>query len=995
MKQFVLTLFCLCALAGIVCAQEGIFTGEGTESSPFIISDKEDLVSLADTVNNSNVSEGNTANVFEGKYFRLSSDIDMSGIQFSPIGNKFSRCFGGTFDGNGKTISNLTVSTGSEGYAGLFGRVSESGTVKNLNLSDADISTTGICAGGIVADCAGYIENCTVSNISIVNSYQYTGGVAGRLQGRIKDVYVSGYIEGGENSVGGIVGQNYDSIANAVCNADVVSKASSYSCTVGGISGCCYLQDAVISNSCFSGTVSSMEDGIFIGGITGNLYKGRIEKSFNAGVCKTESSSSPIGGIAGRTDGGTIENCYSSGMVYAPFGSSTVGGIAGTVNDAETYTSVSCCYNVGSVISDNYMYDTANEIRELFGSLSDNASVSNVFFDKQMVNYGSAAGYGKSTAEMTSGNGLEGFSAEVWTFTEGMYPRISELKDHDMSVVSASPVFLSGNENVNSVSKDFVLSEQAEWFVLNNGEPVKEGRGFHIEGTNALLYDAIATDTLICMKNGYSRCLIIKISYIPFEGDGTAESPYLIKTKDDLEVMAEATNMNEETYEGRHFLLQNDIDMESSDFSGISSDEFNAKPFAGIFDGGGHSIHNMNMQKVVFDDEGNADMFSSYGYGGFFGQIASAGVVRNLIIADDCSFSFLYLSGGIVGYNGGLVENCINHAPIDAYSYSVGGIVGENLSDGRIVSCLNSGNITASQWSVGGIAGTTSGIIDRCMNTGNVTGVTRGEEVGATLGGIAGSVYDTDLLNVVNAGTVCGDVETGGIIGAIDGTSSVSNSFNYGMICSVAPSSVGQIVGTASGTEQFKDVFFDNRIQQIPAMGDGDADGITGMSSADMMTAPDNFDTGVFDFGDGHYPYISAFSGIECAEGAAHAVIVFYDDETAEDIDHDAALGVADGLEWSLSDNSSFVIDGNSLVPRSAGTDTLTAQAGGYIKKIPVRTNKITGVDENTAEKKIIKKEYFTVTGIKIEDVTYTDIYIQKITYEDGIYDISKHIPEN
>lgn len=990
MKQFIITALCLCASYNI-CAHENSFTGDGTESSPFIISEKEDLIFLADTVNNCKDFEGDAANVFAGKYFRLNNDIDMSGVKFSPIGNKFSQCFGGTFDGDGKTIQNLTISTGSDGYAGLFGRVSASGIIKNLNISDAKISTTGICAGGIAADCAGYIENCTVKNINLTNSYQFTGGIAGRAQGKISNVSVSGYIEGGENSVGGITGQNYDSIYNAVCNADVVSKASSYSCTVGGISGCCYLAASVISGCSFGGTVSCLNDGIFIGGITGNLYKGRVEKSFSTGTCKTESSSSVIGGIVGRTDDGTIENCYNSGVIYSPFGSSTVGGIAGTVNDAEYHTTISCCYNAGIVISDTYFYDPKNEIRELFGSVSENASISNVFFDKQMVSYGSEINYGKTTIEMTSGNGLEGFSPEVWYFTEGMYPRLSELKNHDIAIVSASPIFLSQNDNTNSVSKDFTLSEHSEWFTLNNNNLQKDGHGFHIEGANALLYDRFAADTLVCKKNGYCRYLLIKTSYVPFDGEGTVESPYLIKTKEDLIVMAEATNNNGETYEGRYFILQNDIDMNSSNFSGISSDEFNSKPFAGVFDGGGHYIHNMTMQKVCFDEEGNADFFNSYGYGGFFGQVSSKGIIRNLNISDDCSFSFLYLSGGIVGYNNGLVQNCINSAPIEAYSYSVGGIVGENLADGHIVSCLNNGNITASQWSAGGIVGTTSGDIEKCMNTGNVTSVIRGEDKGTALGGIAGSVYDTNISNCVNAGSIYGDIETGGIIGAVDGISTISNSFNYGMVGSESQSEVGQIAGAVYSSAVFNNVFYDNQIQQTVAIGDGDAKNINGLPALSMMYPIENFDTNIWNFGEGHYPYISTFKGITCAEGAAHSIIVFSNTDTAYNIEDDAILGSYNGLEWTLCENRSFIIDGNKLIPYTSGSDTLTAQVGGYVKKIPIKTDRTVAIEGNVTEKKIINKEYFTPTGIKIQETSVHDIYIIKVTYEDGTYAIYKY----
>lgn len=986
---FLLTTLLL--LTAITAPAQSIgLTGNGTTADPYLITDKEDLATLASAVNNSTTEEN--AGAFSGTYFRLEANIDMDGVEFTPIGNDFQHTFGGIFDGNGKTLSNLSVSTGENGYAGLFGRVSETGVIKNLTISDAEITTSGLCAGGIVGDCNGKIADCTVENIRIVNSYQLTGGIAGLLKGTAENVSVSGYIEGGENSVGGIAGQNHSTISNAYCSAEVVSKATGYSCTVGGISGTCYLGGALITGSCFTGTVTSENDNLFCGGITGNLYKGRIEKSFNLGTCDgKEGFSVAIGGIAGRTDDGVIENCYNSGRILLPYGSTTIGGLAGVVRDDESHTVISNCYNIGAVEFDDYFYDPSAQTIELFGSVSENAEISNVYFDRQMSVYNSKSEAGKATAEMSAASGLPGFTPDVWIFEDGMYPRLAVSKDSDAAIASAATIMLAGGETVKSVSKDFALSDKAEWFVDNGGQLSKEGNGLSIDGLNAKLNGKYATDILVCKKGDCRRYTAINTSSISFEGEGTESAPYLIKTIDDLKAMAEATNLYGETYAGKYFRMANDIDFHSSAFDGISSDEFASKPFAGIFDGDGYSIHNMEINKVAFDSEGNIDIWSSYGYGGLFGQLADGGIVRNLTIAGDCKLTFHYLSGAVVGYNDGLIENCINHADIEAYSYNTGGITGNNLSNGIIRGCLNTGNITASQWSIGGIAGSAEGRIERCMNTGKIEGVTRGEDTGSAMGGITGSLYAATLTDVVNAGTVKANAETGGIIANGEPESTISNAVNYGMVYA-GDNTAGAVIGTYPEMKAVEKAFYDNSLQTITATAEGDAEGVAGVPSGTLHKVLEGFDSEIWTMEQGRYPYISQFGTIDEAAGAANAIIIFADGDNAGSINSPAQLGDAEGLSWTLSGSGCFRIEDGLLIPVSKGEETLTAKCGGYVKEIMVKTEKVSSINDVSAGKTAVKKEYFTVTGIRIKVPQPGEFYIVNTVYDDGTSATSKTV---
>ena len=115
------------------------FSGVGTESNPYIISSADDLEQLAVEVNN--------GNAFEGKYFKLNSNITLD-REWTPIGDGVrdgkrytGNSFKGVFDGDGNSISGLTITTTSNNDAalGLFGVV-DGGVVQNLILSEVNIN---------------------------------------------------------------------------------------------------------------------------------------------------------------------------------------------------------------------------------------------------------------------------------------------------------------------------------------------------------------------------------------------------------------------------------------------------------------------------------------------------------------------------------------------------------------------------------------------------------------------------------------------------------------------------------------------------------------------------------------------------------------------------------------------------------------------------------------------------------------------------------------
>ena len=182
-------------------------TGSGTESDPYQISTADQLKLFRDIVNGAG---GQTPN--RGAWAVLTADIDLNNEAWTPIGPDRDSAYTGTFDGQGHTVRNLSV-TGNFNRAGLFGCVKD-GTIRKLTVAGSVSCTAnqGWC-GGI----AGYaksetIENCaslcTVSNTGIDAR---VGGIVGYVPSSssmtiIRDCYNIGNITGGRDNGGSYTG---------------------------------------------------------------------------------------------------------------------------------------------------------------------------------------------------------------------------------------------------------------------------------------------------------------------------------------------------------------------------------------------------------------------------------------------------------------------------------------------------------------------------------------------------------------------------------------------------------------------------------------------------------------------------------------------------------------------------------------------------------------------------------------------------------------------
>ena len=230
----------------------------------------------------------------------LTADINLSGIDWTPIGIDYNHQYTGTFNGGGHTITGLTV-TGSDQYAGLFGRIGSGGTVKNVTLKDVKIESNHSSGnvGGVAGWSYGNIENCSVSGS--VSSNSTAGGVVG--------AQLSGSITG--------------------CSSSARVKGVAYA---GGIAG--YTNGGASLTGCYATDSVSVENNTtsaaYAGGVVGNNGSSSTLKACYAWGSVTGSGSGTVyvGGVTGSNDLGTLTACYhAKGTVSGPGGAT--GGVAG------------------------------------------------------------------------------------------------------------------------------------------------------------------------------------------------------------------------------------------------------------------------------------------------------------------------------------------------------------------------------------------------------------------------------------------------------------------------------------------------------------------------------------------------------------------------------------------------------------------------------------------------------------------------------------------
>lgn len=246
---------------------------------------------------------------------------------------------------------------------------------------------------------------------------------------------------------------------------------------------------------------------------------------------------------------------------------------------------------------------------------------------------------------------------------------------------------------------------------------------------------------------------------------GTEENPYIITTAKELQ------NINNNV--SAHYKLGANINLADEEFTPIGNVDTGS--FTGSFDGNGYTVYNL-------------DVYSGK-YAGLFGS--NEGVVKNVVLENVSVYGTRYI-GGVVAYNTslGTVESCkvvsgIVETDGGVNSVSIGGICGVNegvlsgsFSNGADVKSSASGN-------AGGICGywntALTEELENVYNTGNITA--GGSSAGSYSGGLIGYVESTVNINdSYNTGNITSSRYTGGLVGCAESTVNINGSYNTGNI---------------------------------------------------------------------------------------------------------------------------------------------------------------------------------------------------------------------
>ena len=314
-------------------AQTRPSSGDGSVGNPYKISTAAELAWFRDYVNGTIVDEDEadgtthpsasatlTADIDLSEFCHAADDAKNAGeVSWTPIGNS-DNIYQGTFDGNGKIISNLYINVTSGWGVGFFG-YADRGSIKNITFNKAkvknDKANTGILAGnagscifeniktlgncsvegkngtgGIAGNANGNISNC--ENHAMVNGTTIVGGIVGRFQGSgtsITSCANYGDITGTDNFVGGMFGGFLNgTILNSANYGNITGH--SYVGSLAGFAGTCNLNKVF----CTGNITAQYVGALFVGLIQGSPISASDILAYNSSIKLI------VGGVAQKID---------------------------------------------------------------------------------------------------------------------------------------------------------------------------------------------------------------------------------------------------------------------------------------------------------------------------------------------------------------------------------------------------------------------------------------------------------------------------------------------------------------------------------------------------------------------------------------------------------------------------------------------------------------------------------------------------------------------
>ena len=692
-------------------------------------------------------------------------------LSWVPIG--VGNAYTGTFDGSGKTISNLYIKTENQ-QAGLFGYTYQS-TIKNLTFENANVTNTELYTGILVGD-AGYqttLQNIKISTnkCQVIGGKNYTGGIAGSLDGNAYNCVNYAMVQGQED-VGGLFGY-CDRAGNSMTACANYGKVTATSQIAGGLVG--YFGSGTIQDCANYGNIEGTYN---VGGMAGYVYKGKMQNVFCYGNVSATNNTKRGGMVCGYSSKGVTE-----GMVAYYSGAKL------TVNSQEQ--------TVKAFGSDNLSEDNATGFTEpqlksgvVAYLLQQNAS-SEAKWGQNLANDGDIYPVIGSEHTVYSDNSL--VNCMTYEIISGSFTN---------NTTSSAIKYQHGQTINHHVATNATCTEAATKEYWQCQDCLRTYSDSQL--TEELTDVTIAEKPALGHKNdedGYCNQCQHYVAVKPSQESGV----YLISKPCHLAWFRDYVNGTivddgeaaGTTHPSASAKLTADIDLKNYCHAAEDGKELlswlpignDNNRWKGNMDGQAHTISNLyiktaqnyvglfgytdgaTIQDLIFDNA-KVENVSTTGTNTYYTGILAGRAygdsplhIRGIKTTNNCTVIGQKDTGGIVGGANINLENCENHSSVKGTS-NVGGIAGFS-QERNIKRCTNYGTVeNGRNQYIGGIIGYAYGIsIEDCANYGNIT------SAGPLAGGIAGSTMDnSSIQNVFSYGDVTYTNTSGIIIGHVSGT---------------------------------------------------------------------------------------------------------------------------------------------------------------------------------------------------------------------------------
>ena len=790
--------------------------GDGKVGNPYIITKAEELAWFRDQVNGGNkkicAKIADNVEVIDLKDFCHAADASKKIDEQSwvPIGNS-NKQYQGTFDGNGKTITNLYINE-SQDNMGFFG-YTNGGTIKNLTFEYANVTNTNNYAGVLVGKAFGgsTLQNIKISNTCQIKGGKYTGGIAGYLDGNAYNCVNCATVQGIQY-IGGLCG--YSRTGNSMTACANYGNVTASSSGVGGLVG--YFSGGTIQDCANYGDVKGTE---MVAGMAGSVKNGKIQNVFSYGNISVTTKTQNVGMFFGYSSSGATEGL----VAYYSGAKLTVKGQEQTVK----------AFGNGTSSEDKATGFTETQLK------------SGVVAYQLQQNASSEAKWGQNLANDDDIYPVIGSEHQVYADNTTLNCKTYEVvRGSFTNNPTSSAIRYQHGTIIHHVATDATCTEAAtkEYWQCQDCLKTYSDSQLTEELTDVTdaEYPALGHTN---NEDGYCNRCKHYVAVKPSEQNGVyliAKPCHLAWFRDYVNgTIVDKGEAAGTTHPSASAMLTADIDLKNYCHAAEGGKELLSwipigngdNHWTGNMDGQAHTISNLyiktaqeyvgifgytnaTIQNIIFDNA-KVENVSTTGKNtlntGILAGYASAyskSHIKGIKTTNNCTVIGQEYTGGIVGGANINLENCENHSSVKGTGY-VGGIVGY-ISYNNIKCCTNYGTVE--------------------------------NDVSGNIGGIIGFAYEISIEDCANYGKITGrGWNTGGIAGQTN--SSIQNVFSYGDVTSTY-NDPGIIIGSVNGTltakgivAYNKEALLNNSSENIKIVGTGSLAFEDGKEEADVVKA--------------------------------------------------------------------------------------------------------------------------------------------------------------